>query len=595
MNESENEQLNQSITLWAAHLNHKLKQSRQSIAHQKFRTSYGRLMRWVLVRLMQLSQVNPAGDDAFGPAVDRRHLPRWSKLVELFIVYFSIKLSFCTLAQHDYNRLSSSVGSIDQQSRDETLANLSEQQLKQQQSQQLAEELQRSIDRLDALGSPLRQLNYLVEGVYICILLFVNALHFIPRLITHEEGHLSISMVRFILNPDKERQNLQVDISQLTNGFLVSSENYLRLRWQVRSKMGQRFRLAVESNRRGSFISNRHELDEHETHSMVVQDVCYLVLAGQLEPLNRCWEWSQAMELLAVWLLIYVNIVGGLLCLCFTFVVPFYVKANFYYHLGPSDCWLFIEIILYLMIGLQLTGLHILTMVMLSIDQIKYANELRHLIQATTWLSDQTCTPPERPELACRKDASLRQLHMQLMRVLLQLRLFRAQLASSRRAKEQGMSLIIMFMAIIPILVRALVVHMSNEMKLASSLGALVIILLADTMILPTCHLYARCLDIHRALSSLLAHLVGATHFGGKELRSSWSATGMSHSQWLLRKDLNMPDGMLEKFATETLFGKLTYHKAIGVHLWCGILLISLWLKGAGSTGNLLVDTFWIT
>lgn len=544
---------------------------------------YVHWLRSTIIYVFELAQVNPVSASGFGLSDRRCDLPLWSKLAELYFTYFSFKLAFCVFVHYEYDRLRLQLKSMNQP----PLAY--DQGKHQQRQQQLASELQQSIKLLDLVGSPWRELEFAVQGVYGILVVYADVIYFYAKYVFYKSGR--VSLVRFILNPDKECHNIHRDTCQLADSFLVSSENYLRacreLKWDVFHRSN-----ALDSGRGGQFISNSFKFDESKTRPILVQDVAELVLSGRLEPLNRTRRWLQIMELVTVSMMIYIMSLSLFLWFGIGVIMPHFIEPNFHYHLGPSDCWFFIELVSFIAIGLQVVSYYAPLLITISIDQTKYALELSKLIQRTIWDIDRTGSRFARLN-PWQREASIRKLNMDIVTVIIQLKMFESQLASTEKIKSRASSGIIILLATAPLFARVLIAHLNGDMKIAAWCGSFVLMIITDSMIWPNCHLYAQCLGIQKGLSSLLAHLVTASHFGDGQLNISWLESGLIHSQWLLRKDLGMPHEMMEKFATSTIFGKLTHYNLLGVHFWCGVLLLSLWLKGPDPSGNPLIDALF--
>lgn len=575
--------------LWMAHMERKLSESWKSThASRDEPTADACWLRSGVVYMIQLAQVNPAGSKGFGPSVERRHLPRWSKLVELYYVYFTIKLAICLVAQHEYNQLYEKIQTMAQSSHENASMWLTEGH----HHQQLTDELARSTEWLHYVGAPWRELRYPIEILYSTILVFSAAAYVVTRIGYYKAGQSKVA--RFILNPDKERRSINKEMCQLADEFLVSSGNYLRVCREA-NRMEVHRSMAIESGSGGAFIeTNSRSINRNGTHLVLFQDVSELLLSGHLMPLNRNNKWLQKLVSFSGSMFLQVAITSAVTNFIIVAIVPYYEEENFYYLTGPADVLFMVEITLYLALFIQLASFYATILTLTPIDQIEYALKLRQLIQDTIWRIDQTSGVQFDQKCPSERAIAVRRLHMDIVAVMIQLKMFQRQLASGQIVRGRALTSMVILMATSPIFARAVTLHMNDQTKLVVLIGSLVVVLVIDCIIVPNCLLYARCLDIHRDLSSMLAHLVGVTHYqGGLETRISWLSSGLGHSLWLLRKELNLPEGMLEKVATSTLFGKLNYYSAIGIHFWCGILLISLWLKEPDPSMNPFVDALF--
>ena len=259
-------------------------------SHRTWQGLIATLVKVVVINLMKLNRVNPSGN--FGPSMRWRDVPHWSRLAELFGVYFTIKLIICAFIHHEYNQLVSKLDAIHQQ--------------KQQQQQQQAEaelnvtylnEIQaqfiESERRLDLVGSPWRKLGYISEVAYATTLIGYLAIYFGTRIYFAIAGTSKVGILCYCLEPEKEMELVNEEACRQTNKLIASMEIYLQACWDVRCKLSRSSSLVFESQHRDTKTSGRfsNEIQATLTHSALVCMVTRLHRANELIPMNRRPAW----------------------------------------------------------------------------------------------------------------------------------------------------------------------------------------------------------------------------------------------------------------------------------------------------------------
>lgn len=128
--------------------------------------------------------------------------------------------------------------------------------------------------------------------------------------------------------------------------------------------------------------------------------------------------------------------------------------------------------------------------------------------------------------------------------------------------------------SILPIVTRLLLAYLDSRQKGFSIAICVLVLIYGNIGFILIGKLYTRCLDIYRHLQSLIAHSVAIDHC--VRMQTGHEAYD-KHLIWLLRKELNQPERLIDQFAIRLLGDqwKLTYSSLIKFHFWWGVLIIS--------------------
>lgn len=548
-----------------------------SVQNDPNRTESRKHVQWLKAAfnfLIKMNQVNPAGEDGFGPSVKRCDLPLWSKFAEIFTLYFAVKLIVGELAQHEYDRLSFDIDALNRSSSCSA-----------EKYAKLSEDLRRINGRLDMIGSPWREIRYPVELIY----LFEVALSYVAyigfKLFVYRKGPVRLGVLRFLLDEERECANINRDICKQVEEFLVSNENHL---WACHSD----YYLGGSRNKIGHISGCINEFQEElGSHSSLAKEVLHLLVENCLIPPNRTSKWLSCMQTLACILILLMEMSGLVIGVLFFIVFPKFVM-QVPFHSGPADIMFAMEAVIYCTLGLQTCCLYLVLLVVSSVDMVKYALELRKLIRQAIKMTHQIREASFAIQASQhQRAASIRQLNSSLIAILVQFKMFREQLTAIQGIQGLGLSLVMLDMILGPILSRLVAARLDYSSKVIAVPTMLFIMILADLVIGPACYLQARCLDIYRSLASLLANLIATEESCGGKTKTIWSTNGLSFSQSLLQRELSVPEVMVSRFTTKTPFGQVTYSRFLAIHFWCGLLLISLWQSDSSSTGNAIADS----
>jgi hypothetical protein len=608
-------------TSWPARLERKLNESCERSA--QIDSPNMRRLRWMMTKMIQLIQVNLVGRD-FGPSLERAQLPAWSKLIEALFVYFTAKLCVCLFLQHKH---------------DDIILELRREMADQQQSEQhrhvireLKERLRRSTERLDVFGSPWRDLDRRLEIAYFAVIVFTVCIYFAPRYYTRHIKPFESGLIRVVLGAKREHANINRSICEQADKFLMSSANYFRLSRNFNNGL---FQLDSDQSkgaspthspwtqrvwRRSSIAvtiaaaaagAKSVQFDTGLAQSRLARHVFQLALGQRLQPLNRRQHWLHFLLSKLILMYAILALLALVTLLSAALFYPFVLVEGFRMRTGPGDLWFLAEAAVFIIALVLVYSTYFLALISTCVDLIKFALDLADLID-TCRLEIETARrqqrawplvaigrwPPVATPAADQRHyaQAIERLHEHVMVVLFQFRLFKEQIAALRHVFGFALGLIMLGMSLAPILGRFIANESDQKTRIVLLECSVLIMIVADTIILPVCNLYARCIGIYHRLCQLSAHLEALlqdNQRAGAAFAVSWVASGMAHTYWQLRSELVRPDVMLDKMAAQTLFGRVHYGRFLSIHFWCGLLLLSLWFK-YNSNGNALTDTLWL-
>lgn len=126
-----------------------------------------------------------------------------------------------------------------------------------------------------------------------------------------------------------------------------------------------------------------------------------------------------------------------------------------------------------------------------------------------------------------------------------------------------------------------------------------ILVLAADVCLVPLSYMNARCQELYKSQSSLLAHIVEISDHRNMQwlrYRKSTQAVAASsaaqnepaqifdpHTMLLLRKELNHPQQLVNQFAIRALFIRLTHSNLLRMHFYVGIIGMSMIMDTSGS------------
>lgn len=186
-------------------------------------------------------------------------------------------------------------------------------------------------------------------------------------------------------------------------------------------------------------------------------------------------------------------------------------------------------------------------------------------------------------------------LNDHLFKIVLEYKIFVAQLRSVQSSFGFFALVSLPAALIMPIIGRVHVPYVDSNTKLYFVAVCLVCMSLYDLCLVPVCHLYSRCLDLYKSLSSLLAHVVDVVDQAraqvlvhGRRSLSSTVITYDEHLVWMIRKELNHPDQLRGQFGQAGLGLLYTYQNMVRFHFWVGLLVLSILFERSATDRELL-------
>lgn len=178
-------------------------------------------------------------------------------------------------------------------------------------------------------------------------------------------------------------------------------------------------------------------------------------------------------------------------------------------------------------------------------------------------------------------------LNANLLFVLINYKFF---LKETRRALEghkDSTTTYLIIMCITPLVIRAHTPYCSAQVRFYLLVCVLVNSFLTTIWNLPTCHLYSKCLQLHKPLASLLGHVIRFNDSASISVGHLYSA----HGVWCLRKEMMHLDRFDESFLPKRSYVSimLTYKNLIKLQFWLHLVTLSIMFQ-TESGGQLLAD-----
>lgn len=217
--------------------------------------------------------------------------------------------------------------------------------------------------------------------------------------------------------------------------------------------------------------------------------------------------------------------------------------------------------------------------------------------------------------------SSYAQMDADVLKAMLQYKIYVAQYEPVKRCFGFSMLVAGILMVLLPLIGRLHVPYIDPSMKVLVGLLNLVCVLVANLVIMiPISYLYSRATELYNQLSCLMAHTVAISahqrrpnspgapdlnwpapdrfkreswakdsdieaddvlsddeqpHRSEPRRLGSWHRVYKGHAIWLLRKELDHPDGLAVNFMTNVFGVQLNYGNLLKVNFWIGLLLQS--------------------
>lgn len=166
-------------------------------------------------------------------------------------------------------------------------------------------------------------------------------------------------------------------------------------------------------------------------------------------------------------------------------------------------------------------------------------------------------------------------VNLTLMHALLHYRIFVKQLRPQLSTTSISATVAVFLSSVMPVLIRLLMAYLDSQRKMFTVVVCVSVLLLADIVLVVNCRFHARCSDLYKHLHSLMAHTVKMDQV--VRARTGRGAYD-EHLVWLLRRELDDPEKLLDQFATRFLVAgsQLTFGGLVKYHFWWGFLVISI-------------------
>lgn len=412
---------------------------------------------------------------------------------------------------------------------------------------------------------------------------------------------------------------------------------------------------AWHASERYELVHNLYQLlarDKLLDHFYTIKIIEQMALSGSLLPCNRSSEWIKTLShwnsVLCIVFIVYCSLIQVVVL----FTLP--RMANITFNTQLMDLLAMFDSLILTMIVIVTSifyGSLILTM---SIDQVHLVRQLKwnvlrvigvntarqrdsaKLIERIRELAEPLNAPASQrmeasqvlrdqneqrigliKHLSLRLETHNTQTDGELLHVLLEYKIFVAQLLPAKRSCGFVSLIAMTLMGLMPLIGCLHVPYIDFTIKFYVGMLSLLCAVVADVAILiPISYLHARSAELYKCLSSLLAHTVAMTseqvgceqaaaeadkeddeHGSGLEFDlDQVRCVYNRHAVWLLRKELDQPDCLLDQFVTFVFGVRLNYSNLLKVHFWVGLLIKSIFSESASLTnqseflGGILMD-----
>lgn len=182
-----------------------------------------------------------------------------------------------------------------------------------------------------------------------------------------------------------------------------------------------------------------------------------------------------------------------------------------------------------------------------------------------------------------RNRALFRSLNINLLLVLMHYKIFVAQMNNGVRDSFKIVHVNVAILISIPIIIRLHLPYMdqdasSRDFALKTSYFVLIP---ANFVLVPLCHLFSRCMDLNKSLAYLLAHTIETDLKYSQQGSSSGhchpdATLYNAHNVTLLRRELNHPERLKSRVAVMALGMSFTYTLLCRLLFWYGFIMLSI-------------------
>ena len=472
----------------------------------------------------------------------------------------------------------------------------------------LVAEIRTTSETLAWLGAPHIKATFAAECLYLSQVFISVAFpqSYIYYLLVQP---FNFQVVRAILSRQQEQENINRMLREVVNKYMVSSYNFVCFaRRMRRSTVIGRTSIRFNDQQMSEILSGCNERIAVQDHNQIVDQIRSIASRGLLQPLNQ-----NPKQILSNSLVIALtSIVLITNCLFYDIII---LGSAIYFAAKTEDGWIRpmdLIVIIDLAFIIFLTNTTSVFFPSLSLvnclDQSVYANKIRAKIEHCIRMNNARffdLSKLQRKQSRYEKRSlehvktveSLKgQMNFELLLTLIHFKLFIWQFKHYSRS----FSLIIFWAVVLtftfPILGRLHVPYISSEInqqfRLFVVILSLIVLACTNLCLVPACYTHKRCLDLYKALSSLLAHV---TRLETEHSHSNGERIYNRHNVYALRKELEYPKLLLAKFATNSGGLSLRYGTMLALYFWFSLIGFSTLFEassGNSLSASLLLDPF---
>ena len=409
-------------------------------------------------------------------------------------------------------------------------------------------------------------------------------------------------VVRVMLDRQAAQRNVDRLVCEVANKFITSSRNFVQAFGLKRPSEYQKFLRSGQERPISRFTSveDRSALLEH---SLTCHQIRLMASSGELQPLNMCPKQVAANART------FFNISAFLILNCLVYDILIASSLTVLAEATEGHRTKFADLIiiseLVFLVGLAnfmailFPGLALVN----CLDQLKYVKKLkvqighcgrlnsdkfRHCLKlAEECRQQQPVANEHKSNKQLQIDCCHEQMNIDLLFALLQFKIFVAQFKQYKKSFGLVLAWAVLLTFVFPILGRLHIGYISaalhRDFRYLVSIINLTVLACTNLCLIPACCVHSRCLELYKALSSLLAHVTCLMCYPqGEKIYSK-------HTIYALRKEMNYPKLLLAEFETNSGGIRLTYGSMLAFHFWFGLIGLSIFLdaKWSGRYGSL--------
>lgn len=501
---------------------------------------------------------------------------------------------------------------------------------------ELRERMHETLAALIAIGSPHRHLPIVVECHYVYLVTFTFVLYFCSYIYYQHLAPFDLHFVRELIDHEGEEHRSRQLVETQVLRFIESNRIFTKILMQGSYRPASGFRLKdrprtwmAASNqgrdRRHSRRASRSLVSWRERKSTsrmaadfqrLSQNDCRvhrllisMLTSGALRPFNKSPGWCERrVDITYMYhgsLFIYLN---------FFSIVTLKLSID-EDSPGGSMSWsdmVMLAAVLFMLSVLSLSANFFSTYIFVgSLDQIVMVSKMRELVLNCIRLNTREFMRlteargaglPERDPSKGQLEAAARvheestcadKMNTNYLFVMMQFKIFVAQHKSAQRTVESIIIYIAILVMLIPIICKLHIPYLNLlgfvNVRWFAVLLSTVILVPTNFGVVPTCYLHARCVNLYRVFSSLIAHII--------EIESHPMGRGIydEHAVSLLFKELRHPFQFMDQFKASSLGFSGTYNALVKIHFWWGILVLSILVddEKSSDSGPELLSSFF--